>query len=293
MNSLRDLLFILLITALSPVFAQEKGIINDPDRYVNLREGPGTNYEVVDEIWEGQSFTFFRSADSNWWKVETSQGKEGYLHSSRIQPYHLPDSSNCQCSSSYGLMDNKPSLIAEVDGDMILACGYLLQRSSNLSIKISEFAIVRCSDDSVLWFYDATQTCLVSAKEDSLEVIELVYLPVGNGFTWKSAHYLQSYVISSDGPARRSSPICVLDLDDVSDQDILALESRLRSGWSQAGFKDIEDCMGQVAVGYMKGSNLCEEFFLNIESAMGFTPDGALAELYSELTAIVQLDNES
>lgn len=66
------------------VMAQEKGVISDPDGYVNLREGKGTGTPVVAKIKEGEVFTFEAVEGSDWWKVKLSSGKKGWVHSSRL-----------------------------------------------------------------------------------------------------------------------------------------------------------------------------------------------------------------
>jgi uncharacterized protein YgiM (DUF1202 family) len=61
----------------------ERGFISDPDGFTNVRSGPGTKHPVLAVIRLGEPFDFRRD-DSNWWRVKTSGGTIGFVHSSRI-----------------------------------------------------------------------------------------------------------------------------------------------------------------------------------------------------------------
>lgn len=65
--------------------ALDRGVINDPDGFSNLRAKPGTDAAIVAKIPAGQVFEFKGDERSAWWKVTLGSGKKGYLHSSRIR----------------------------------------------------------------------------------------------------------------------------------------------------------------------------------------------------------------
>jgi len=71
--------------------AGERGVINDPDGFSNLRAKPGTDSAIVAKIPSGQVFDFKGDEQSQWWKVTLGSGKTGYLHSSRIRFHATPD----------------------------------------------------------------------------------------------------------------------------------------------------------------------------------------------------------
>ena len=82
------LLFVAFMVML-PCAAQSRfGLIKDEDGYTNIRKGPGTNYEIVDQVPDG-SFISFAPGKGNWYKVYTSytdgeQEMLGYIHSSKV-----------------------------------------------------------------------------------------------------------------------------------------------------------------------------------------------------------------
>lgn len=57
--------------------------VRDPDGHSNLREGPGTQTPVIGRVDSGQRVTLLGRSGS-WWKVRTADGREGYLHGSRL-----------------------------------------------------------------------------------------------------------------------------------------------------------------------------------------------------------------
>jgi TPR repeat protein len=67
----------------------KRGTISDPDGFTNLRLEPGTNDDmghdvpVVRRILHGEVFEYAPNG-SDWWPVRTSDGKQGFVHKSRI-----------------------------------------------------------------------------------------------------------------------------------------------------------------------------------------------------------------
>lgn len=57
--------------------------VSDPDGYTNLRESPSTSSEILSQVKNDTTLEIL-DASSDWWKVRTPDGNEGYMHSSRI-----------------------------------------------------------------------------------------------------------------------------------------------------------------------------------------------------------------
>ena len=57
--------------------------VSDPDGYTNLRESSSTSSEILSQV-KNNTMLEIRDASSDWWKVRTPDGSEGYMHSSRI-----------------------------------------------------------------------------------------------------------------------------------------------------------------------------------------------------------------
>ncbi len=57
--------------------------VSDPDGDTNLRESPSTSSEILSQVKNNTALEIL-DASSDWWKVRTPDGNEGYIHSSRI-----------------------------------------------------------------------------------------------------------------------------------------------------------------------------------------------------------------
>ena len=70
------------------LFAQNgPAIINDSDGFTNVRSGPGSDFEVIDTLFNEDFFYFKLASNSNWAKVTAWKGRqiEGFIHKSRIE----------------------------------------------------------------------------------------------------------------------------------------------------------------------------------------------------------------
>lgn len=67
--------------------AGDRGVINDPDGFTNVRADQRADAAVVAKVKTGEPFEF-ESGDGDWWKVTLSSGKSGWIHYSRIR-YHF------------------------------------------------------------------------------------------------------------------------------------------------------------------------------------------------------------
>jgi uncharacterized protein YgiM (DUF1202 family) len=59
-------------------------VIDDPDRFTNLREAPGDRSKIIGKVNENEEFTVL-DANSDWWLVKTENDLRGYMHKSRIR----------------------------------------------------------------------------------------------------------------------------------------------------------------------------------------------------------------
>lgn len=66
------------------VQAENEGVINDPDGFVNVRAGESAEAAVIATVKTGEPFEFECLKDSEWCKVTLPSGKSGWMHRSRI-----------------------------------------------------------------------------------------------------------------------------------------------------------------------------------------------------------------
>ena len=66
------------------VLGDKNYFINDPDGYTNLRKDKTTTSEILQKINSGKQVEVLDST-GDWFLIKTKEGKEGYVHRSRIK----------------------------------------------------------------------------------------------------------------------------------------------------------------------------------------------------------------
>ena len=70
-----------------------QAIVDNPDRWLNVRIGPGKNYKVVFQAEKGSTVDVLNDGDPDWWQIQQS-GKNGYAMSQylkKVQEEEKPD----------------------------------------------------------------------------------------------------------------------------------------------------------------------------------------------------------
>src|SRR4030095_16101665 len=69
-------------------FARDRGVIHDPDGYVNVRAQPNIDAAIVATVKNNQPFEFEAPKEvEEWLKVKLESGETGWMHGSRIVLY--------------------------------------------------------------------------------------------------------------------------------------------------------------------------------------------------------------
>jgi Bacterial SH3 domain len=67
---------------------QDRGVIHDPDGYVNVRAEPSVDAAIVTTVKNNQPFEFESGKEvTEWFKVNLQSGESGWMHASRIVLY--------------------------------------------------------------------------------------------------------------------------------------------------------------------------------------------------------------
>lgn len=273
---------------------QKTGIINDPDGYTNIRRGQGVDHEVVGRIEEADQFKYYPNKRSDWWKIETmpyfGEPVIGFVYKSRIQPYYLELSNNCKCPTRYGQGEAIPVLKAEIGNTTVTVCGYLKQRHSEHSIKISEFTISDCQTNKVIRFYGAVTTCEVIYTGEALEIVELDQLPVGKNFQWVETPCKKVKITNDSGDLKFTNEQLAINLSRITEKDINSFVHKLPAYKDKGYFEGVEDFIGKLLVCALAGSEQCQKVFYDIESHLNFAFDGAFKKFYDDCKLIMEED---
>ena len=105
---MKTLFTIILIMISCKSNSQSLAIIDDPDGYTNMREGPGNTYKMIDQISKNEVF-IIEDLKEDWYliyKVENGY-KEGFMHESRVLLiYSLPTIGEREFRNDYLVISN-------------------------------------------------------------------------------------------------------------------------------------------------------------------------------------------
>ena len=110
MRMIRHTVFAIAVVAGSvapPAWAQQRGVINDPDGYVNVRAEKSADAAVIATVKTGEPFTFEREGDDQWCKVKLASGKSGWMHLSRVRL--------CFTEKDLPIDEKDPAGLSEID----------------------------------------------------------------------------------------------------------------------------------------------------------------------------------
>lgn len=83
--------FLCLGSALAQPPPKTRGVINDPDGFTHVRAAPRENAAIVGRVKAGEIFEYDATGKETWWKVKLASGKTGWMHSSRIRMFVVPE----------------------------------------------------------------------------------------------------------------------------------------------------------------------------------------------------------
>ena len=70
---------------------QYRGVIDDPDGFVNLRKEKSADAPIAAKVKAGEPFAFERKENETWCKVKLDSGVAGWMHYSRVKLYFTKD----------------------------------------------------------------------------------------------------------------------------------------------------------------------------------------------------------
>ena len=79
------LLAVTLTMATASNAVADRGVINDPDGFTNVRAARSRESAIVARAKNGEQLDFNSDPNGDWWEVTLRSGKKGYMHSSRIR----------------------------------------------------------------------------------------------------------------------------------------------------------------------------------------------------------------
>lgn len=116
--------FLLLLTLISFASAQtnEQYLVNT--KTLNMRSGPGKEYEVIKTLSMGNAVTLIEKYENGWWAVDF-EGAQGYVYSSllKIDPYSGWEKKNYQSGVTPECENVTPKYDYEIDNYLRINVG--------------------------------------------------------------------------------------------------------------------------------------------------------------------------
>jgi hypothetical protein len=166
----------------------------------------------------------------------------------------------------------------------IVLCGY-----KNLDSKpttFSEFILSVCGQDTIIDFWGAVLTCRLKVNHDTLLVEQLQNLPTGTNFNFLETVWTTEKLYFSGHKIIRklvvNRQIRTYNQEEV--QSVLKTYERAKYGLDHSKM----EIANKLFIATISGDKKAKQYFKEFKNKFG-TLDGAFAEEYSDLTAMLEL----
>jgi hypothetical protein len=174
------------------------------------------------------------------------------------------------------------------NGKSIVLCSYENPGSSPATF--SEFLLSVCGQDSIIGFWGAVLTCRLKVNKDTLLVDQLENLPTGKNFKFQEAVWTTEKIyFVGQQPVRQLS--INRHIGKYTPGEIQVVLKNYKT--SKKGLDDSKlKIANELFIAAISGSKKARQYFKEFKNKFG-TLDGALAEEYNELAAMLALwDNK-
>ncbi|MBL7942372.1 MAG: hypothetical protein JNM00_06385 [Flavobacteriales bacterium] len=194
----------------------------------------------------------------------------------------------CSCFDGIGSSrGDSPAMIHRFeDGGTVIVCGYLEERRSDDQILISEFMVFACPLGDALVTYDALQHCLVRPADGGLEIIEVVYLPAGEGWTRKEIQVSIQTISTMGGDYVTAQRPFLEDIrPDARAAKVFMEEVRAMKGTGH--IENPDELIARLEVMALAGMKEATDILYDFQNYFNYEPDGAIAEQLDEAVGLV------
>lgn len=170
------------------------------------------------------------------------------------------------------------------DGHKIILCGY--KDNNHNETYFSEFILQVCGQESIVDFWDATQTCRLSVYQDTLEIVEIKNLPTNNNRTYQLTDWSIEKVYFDKGHLKRTFEVN-RTIRKYTKQEIQVTLKEFEN--AKTGIDDSKiELANRLFISAISGDKTARIFFREFETKFGQL-DGAFAEEYKDLKAMLSL----
>ena len=191
---------------------------------------------------------------------------------------------SCDCPKTQYAGTRADTTYHLFNGKTIVLCGY--KNPDSKSTTFSEFILSVCGQDTIIDFWGAVRTCRLKVNKDTLLVDELQNLPTGNNFKYQETVWTTEKIYFSGQKIVRklvvNRQIRKYNQDEI--QSVLKSYETAKSGLDDSKM----EIANKLFIATISGDKKARQYFKEFKTKFE-TLDGAFAEEYSELTAMLEL----
>jgi hypothetical protein len=146
-----------------------------------------------------------------------------------------------------------------------------------------------CGQDSIVDFWDATQTCRLSVSHDTLNIVEVKNLPTNTNRSFKLTDWSVEKIYFNNGQLKRNFEINRA-IGKYSEQEIQETLEEFENARTELDDDKIE-IANRLFIAAISGDKMARKYFKKFETKFG-QPDGAFAEEYKDLKTMLDLWTE-
>jgi len=188
----------------------------------------------------------------------------------------------CECPKTQFAGEKADSIFHLSNNKTIVLCGY--KNPDSKPTTFSEFILAVCGQDTIIDFWGAVLTCRLRVSNDTLLVDQLQNLPTGKDFKYHETVWTTEKIYFNGQKTLRKL-IVNRQINKYTDAQIkLVLQAYLLA---KPGID--ESKMGiasKLFIATVSGDKTARQYFEEFKTR--FTLDGAFAEEYSDLTAMLK-----
>ena len=170
------------------------------------------------------------------------------------------------------------------NGKTIVLCGY--KNPNSKPTTFSEFILSVCGQDTIIDFWGAVLTCRLKVNKDTLLVDQLQNLPTGKNFKYQETVWTTEKIYFSGQKVVRklvvNRKIKKYNQDEI--QSVLKTYEIAKPGLDDSKM----EIANKLFIATISGDKKARQYFKEFKNKFG-TLDGAFAEEYSDLTAMLEL----
>lgn len=190
----------------------------------------------------------------------------------------------CDCPKTQFASTKADTTFYLSNGRTIVLCGYKNPESKPTTY--SEFVLAACGQDTIIDFWGAALTCRLRVNKDTLLVDQLHNLPTGENFNYRKTVWTTERIYFSGQRVVRKLEIN-RQIRKYTKEEI---QTVLKSYENEKAWLDDNKMIiaNRIFIATISGDNKARQYFKEFKSKFG-TLDGAFAEEYNDLTAMLKL----